>query len=77
MDESYMKYQECEVRQLLERRSAYEWTKICDDTTKIIYPCGCIAYHTRDCTPGFRINEWNVNCSKCFLNNCNNTRKGE
>lgn len=77
MNDNYMKYQTCVVRQLLERHFKCDFLKICDDTTKIICPCGCIAYHTYDDTPGCRLNEYDVNCSNCFLNHCNNTNKGE
>lgn len=77
MDENYMRYQTCEVRRLLERHFKCEFLEICDDTTKIICPCGCIAYHTYDDTPGFRSNEYSVDCSNCFLKHCNNTHKGE
>ena len=77
MNDNYMKYRTCVVRQLLERHFKCEFFKICDDTTKIICPCGCLVYHTYDDTPGFRLNEYKVNCSNCFLEHCNNTHKGE
>lgn len=77
MDKDYMKYQDCIVRKLFRRHFKCEFTEICDDTTEIIEPCGCIAYHTYDDTPGFRLNDWDVDCSNCFLSNCNNTCKGE
>ena len=77
MNEDYMKFQTCIVRKLLERHFKCEYIKICDDTTKIICPCGCIAFHTYDDTPGFRLNEYNVDCANCFLKHCNNTCKGE
>lgn len=80
MDENYMnymKYRTCVVRELLERHFGCEISKICDDTTKIICPCGCIVFHAYDDTPGFRQNEYTVNCSECFLKRNNNTCKGE
>ena len=77
MNENYMKYQQCTVRQLLEHYFGCECSKICDDTTEIICPCGCIDYHTYDDTPGFRQNEHNINCTNCLLKRYNNTDKGE
>ena len=77
MNDNYMKYQTCCARQLLEHHFECEFLKICDDLTKIICPCGCIVYHSYDDTPGSRQNEYNINCSNCFLKHYNNTCKGE
>lgn len=78
MCNDYIEYLNCTIRQLLERHFDCEKFKICDDTTKIVSPCGCIAYHTYDDTIGFRQNDYSINCSNCLLKKYNNNNtKGE
>lgn len=72
MKNNYYEYRECTIRQLLEKTFGYTSSEICDDTTKIISPCGCIVYHTHDDTPGFRENNYTINCLNCLLNHYNN-----
>ena len=74
MKKNYTEYLECTIRQLLERAFGREVEKICDDTTKIISPCGCVVYHTYEDTVGFRENDYSVNCLNCLLNHYNNNK---
>ena len=77
MTNDYMNYQNCTIRQLLDKHFECEKLQICDDTTKIINACGCIAYHTHDDTIGFRQNKYTINCSNCLLKNYNNNTNKE